>query len=211
MNKWISPAIFLALIGAVLGAASAPSPAFGTLDMTKVREQFKAYQEANKKFQEFMTAETRELQKFAIAWSLDDKDRDRLLKLMDITAQTTTQREEVQTLLKQHNDKQARYTALQGKESRTPAETTEYQTLDMLYKRRQQDLDRAQDDSEARTRARQQEMQAPLDAHIQTVAGLLAQERGYLAVLLKETVVWGGVDITDDFVQRLNATPVAPK
>jgi len=214
MTKWIPLAVILAIAGGALGAASTPAPIIGTVDMAKVRAQYKAYQDANTKFQDYANSEMRAVQKYSVAWALDDKDRDRLLKLMDITARTGPQNDELQGLLKQHNDLQARYRELQSKETRTPAEATEFAGLDTLYKRRQQDLDKAQDDADARIKAKQKDMVDPLDKRIQEVAGQLAAEKTLTAILVQEVVVFGAVDITDDFITRLNANaapPAAPK
>ena len=209
MTKWILPAVLVGLMGAALGASAAPPPPLivGIVDMEQVQARFEAYQEANRAFRQFRNAELRALQQLEAGWALGNSERERCLRLLNIVARTDAQTEELESLLRTHQEREQRYLALQRTEDRTPEETQELRALDDLFRRRQEAFQETQREVNERIEQHQRELVEPLDRRIQDVARVLAEENGLAVILVREVVVYGGVDITEEFVIRLNAEP----
>ncbi len=102
------------------------------------------------------------------------------------------------------DEKDRRYSELRAKADRTPAENEEFASLQEIYEARLNDINQSWKQSMSELDDRRQTAVAGLMATVQEAIKAEAQAGGYNLVLDADAVFFGGDDITDAVIARLN-------
>jgi len=103
------------------------------------------------------------------------------------------------------DQKDKRYRDLEGKADRTPQEEDEYNSLQDIYKDRSKALDDMWKQTVAQLTARRDEAISALMVKVKDAIKAEAEAQGFTIVIDADAVFFGGTDITDQVLARLNA------
>jgi Skp family chaperone for outer membrane proteins len=120
------------------------------------------------------------------------------------------QGDRLQVLLELCTNRERQYQDLRAKPERTAEEDGTFKTLDEIGTMRDADLNKRIDALEEELGVRTARVRADLMVPVRSVVNTIAAERGFLVVLEKDWVYFGGEDITEDVVKRLNETVAPP-
>jgi len=197
---------------AAAGGASAPTPAlnWGVVDMERVSMEDKGRQALTQQFQDFQKQQDAQLQRHQRTRTLLDEERREYLDLTSATAAPTPERDKrVAELERVADERSRRLLDLEKNPSRTAEEEQEYQKLNQLYKQRSQEFAALQGDAQKAVVAKYEEFSKLLTASLEGAIKVVAEEKKLTMILVKETVLFGGLDVTADVIAKLNASPVS--
>lgn len=138
---------------------------------------------------------------------------DILAKPRPLSQELAKRRDELQ---KQSGDSEARHLELQAKLGRTDKEREEFEQLQAMYAANMEQLTAMDDDLNTEASSRKSQMEIDLTNNLLQAVKDVATAGGYAVVLNKLVVVYGGDDISDTVIAKLNgkgapAPTAAPK
>jgi Skp family chaperone for outer membrane proteins len=192
-----------------MGTTSAEDGAlrWGVLDMVRVRVEYRQMQELNQEFQQFRWEQDRQLQERHKTRMLTDAERQEYGDLSAMAAPTETRSARLRELEELSNERERRLFELRQKETRTPEETAELDELDPRYEQRMRELAALQAEFQAAANAKLEELSTRLHRNLEEAVRQVAEESELALVLMKESVLYGGIDVTDAVLENLNAEP----
>ncbi len=197
-------------VGAARAAGSNP-PVLAYVDMDKLSAGYKGMQDLNQQFQQFRAQKDAELERQHKARLLNDEERQEYLDLATVAAPTEQRDKRMKELEELSNQRERRLFTLREKKDRTPDEETEFQQLNAIYEKRMSELAKLQHERDQAVTAKYQELSKIITDSVDAAVKVVAEEKKLTIVLRKEVVLWGGVDITDDVLAKLNAPAPAEK
>lgn len=205
----LSAGLGVGIAPAALAGAAAPAPPWGVVDMDRVSGEYKGMQILDQQFQEFRKQQEAELDRRQKNRLLFDDEQRQYLDLSGATAAPTPERDQrLAELEKLSDERSRRLLDLGKKKDRTPDEEQEYHKLDQVYAQRSQEITAIQADTQKAVMAKYEELSKVISDSVNGAVKSVAQEKKLPIVLRKEIVLWGGVDITDEVVTRLNQGPL---
>ena len=223
MKQVVLVAIIAACAGALVagpGAAAAAQAgiSIGVLDTERVQGEYKAMQVLNQQFAEFQRQQEAQLIRRQKSRMLLDQEQREYLDLSAPTAAPTSERDKRLTDLEKLSDERSkRLLDLGQKKDRTPDEEQEYQTLDGAYKQRTQELNALRGDVERTVQAKSDELMKLIMDSFNAAIKAVAEEKKLTLVLRRSVVydtmgipvvLYGGADVTDDVITKLNQAPM---
>lgn len=178
---------------------------WGIVDMERVRAEYRQMQELNEEFQQFQWEQDRQLQERHKTRMLTDGERQEYEDLSAMGAPTETRTQRLKELEGASQAREERLFELRQKEERTEEETAELQDLDPLYERRMRELAALQAELHASRRAKLEELSKLLQDNLENAVKEVAEEKELALVLARDSVLYGGTDITDAVLEKLNA------
>jgi len=201
--------LWLVLSLTVVTAASAQETKIGKLDGERVFKEYKLYQQLNEELQalgrSLITQYDVRKRKFPL---LLDEEYNRLADLMGRRqALSPAEKQELEKLEKLSDDRDRELAELEGLQQLDEKQNARWRELGTMRTQAAQMLrdqwERIQRQGEERAR----EIETKLTAEIRSAVEEVAKEQGLTVVLQAEVVVFGGIDITDATVTKLNARP----
>jgi len=200
----------IAMAGAGWAAASAPN--WGLVDMDRVAAEYRGMQELNDQFQQFQMEQERQLREQHATRLLFDEERQEYLDLSHMAAPTEARAERLEALRKLSDERERRLFELRKVKERSEDEQVEYERLNQLYERRMEDLTGLQADLQQSRLAKYEELTRLVTESVDAAVKAVAEENELMLVVRKEMVLFGGVDVTDEVLTRLNAeVPETPE
>lgn len=193
----------MAMVGPCWAAAAAPS--WGFVDMDRVGAEYRGMQELNGQFQQFQMEQERQLREQHTTRLLFDEERQEYLDLSHMGAPTEARDERLAELRMLSDERERRLFELRKNEERSEDEQAEYELLNRLYERRMEDLTALQADLQQSRLAKYEELTKLVTESVDVAVKAVAEEQELGLVLRKEVVLFGGLDITEDVLARLNA------
>jgi outer membrane protein len=217
-GRWGWPILILSVAALVLlrgdrGTGAEEKAKVGVLDMDRLFNEYQEYQKANQEYQKYRE-------------KLILQARDRLNLRRQHVMLTRDEWEELENLLlkgntltdaekKRFQDLQSitpklaeELNKLQGKEKLTEAEQARKKELTEKQGAGMRELDERSSESERtiaeKLRERDNEVSPVLRKKIDDMIARIAQENKLDVVLAKESVLYGGLDITEQVVKKLN-------
>jgi Skp family chaperone for outer membrane proteins len=200
-------ALSIALVATGTAWTQDQAPKWGVLDMVRVRAEYRQMQDLNQEFQQFRWEQDRQLQERHKTRMLTDTERQEYGDLSAMAAPTESRSERLKELEELSNERERRLFELRQKEERTPEETAELDELDPRYEQRMRDLAALQAEFQAASNAKLEELSALLQRNLEEAVKETAEDSGLVLVLVKDSVLYGGIDITDAVLENLNAEP----
>jgi Skp family chaperone for outer membrane proteins len=197
--------------GCLLAAASggvwaaAPAPTIGVVDMDRISREYKAMQELNRQFQDFQKQQEAQLERRKRIGMLNDQEEREYLDTVEMGAPTDARDRRIAELERLSDERSRRRLALREKKDLTPEEEAERAQLEEIYNKRMDELVALQSDLQKTVYAKYDELSKIVTDSVDAAVKQVAQEKGLALILRKEIVLFGGLDITEDVLAKLNA------
>ncbi len=206
-----NPITALALLACLSALSSAPlaaqSPSVGVVDMERVAAEYRAMQQLNRQFQDFQRQQETLLQRHQRAQMLADSERQEYFDLLDKSAPTQEAANRIASLERLSAERSRTLTTLRETTDRTPEQDQELERLAALHERRTDELLALHGAVEQTVLAKYEELSKIITDSVNAAVKQTAEAKGLTLVLRKEVVLFGGADITDDVLARLNESP----
>jgi Skp family chaperone for outer membrane proteins len=195
--------------GAATAAAPAPASSVGVVDTDRVSGEYRAMQTLNQQYLEFQKLQEAQILRRQKSRMLFDQELREYLDLSSPTAAPTAERDKRLTEMeKASDDRSKRLLDLGQRKDRTADEDGEYQRLDATYKQRTQELSAIQSDVQRVVEAKQNELMKIITESFNAAVKAVANEKKLPVVMRREIVLFGGTDITEDVITKLNQQPM---
>ena len=198
--------LMTALLGALAQAAEAQA-VWGYVDMEKLAAGYKAMQDLNQQFQTFAAQQDAQFEQRQKARMLSDEEQREFLDLATAAAPTETRDKRLQELEDLSNQRERRLLDLRENKPRTPEEEKEYQYLSGISEKKMAELVAMKQDQEKVVRAEYERLSKIVTDGLDAAVKAVAEQQKLAIVVRKDMVLWGGVDITDAVLAKLNALP----
>lgn len=198
-------ALFLCLGAAAAASAAEAPPSVGVVDLAQIRAEYEGLRQLNQQFQDFQAEQQQQLEQQHKARLLSDEERQEFLDRVEMSAPTPEAQQRLDELAQLSGQREARLKELRGKEERTEEEEAEYQRLNALYSKRMEELAAAQAAAEDSVVEKYDELNALYVESINAAVKAVAEEQGLALVLERESVLFGGADVTEAVLEKLSA------
>ncbi|HUU54322.1 MAG TPA: OmpH family outer membrane protein [Armatimonadota bacterium] len=201
-------ALGAALLGGVGSRAAwcgAEAPKWGVIDMERVAAEYQEMQRLNQEFQEFQREQELQLEEKHTTRLLTDGERQEFLDLAAMGAPTEARQQRLTELAELSNEREKRMVELRKKEECTEEEAAERDELGARYEARMAELAALQAELRAGRTAKYEELSKLVADSVDNAIKAAAEEQKLGLVLRKDSVLYGGVEITDAVIEKLNA------
>ena len=207
------------VLGAVLvllgnwgpACAAIADTSWGVVDMGRVEEEYRGMQDLNQQFQEFQREQEREFETRRITRALYEEERQEFLDLLQMGAPTDEREARLAELEALSDQRERRLVELDQMPARSPEQEQDYQAIKELYDKRVAELAALQASIREARVAKYEELSKVIADSITGAVKAVAEEKKLPLVLRKDVVLYGGSDITDEVLAKLNAgAPTAP-
>ncbi len=188
-------------------AAAAETIKFGVLDMDRVGSEYRQMQELNSQFQEFQQQQDQQLREKHITRVLTDAEKQEYTDLTTMGAPTDKTTKRVQELMDLSDTREQRVAELRKKTERSAEEEAELKQWTTLYEQRMSELASFQAELQSNRVAKYQELTKLVEDNVRNAAKSIAEAQKLAFVLRREFVLYGGTDITDAVLLKLNGPP----
>jgi len=207
---WIGAALLVAVLLAP-GLAQAQQPAVGTVDTGRIATEYKGMQALNQQYNDFQREREQKLMDRQRVMMLVDADYTKYLDLKQAAAPTESTQKQLTDLETSAKQREDRYRALADKRDRTAEEQKEYDELNKVYNQRMGEMRVLQDSLAKEVQAKREELTKTITTSLDTAIKTVAEAKKLSLVIAKEAVLYGGTDITNEVLEKLNAPAPAAK
>ena len=185
--------------------AEADGPKWGVIDMERVAVEYQEMQRLNQEFQDFQRNQEIELQEKHTTRLLTDAERQEFVDLSAMGAPTEARTQRLKELRELSDEREQRLLELGKKDECTEEETAERQELEARYEARMAELAALQAEMKASRVAKYEDLSKLVADGVDNAIKAAAEEQKLALVLRKDSVMYGGVDITEAVLAKLNA------
>ncbi len=192
------------------GPVTLTSANIGLVDITRIGQEYTSLIEKNKDLENLLASRKSELEIRQSYRFLTEEEMQELLKLLALKEPTPEQKNRAKELVDLSQKRDAELLALDTKENLTPEEKARRSELRQIQTAADQ---KTEELAAAYTAEMQQERQKIEGNVVQAVRNAVTQvatEMGLAIVFDKDAILFGGTDITDQVLQKLNAATPAP-
>ena len=202
----------LALGAALLGVATsmparaeADGPKWGVIDMERVAIEYREMQRLNQEFQDFQRNQEIGLQQKHTTRLLTDAERQEFADLLAMGAPTEARTERLKVLRELSDEREQRLVELRKKDECTEEEGAKREELEARYGARMAELAALQEEMKASRVGKYEGLSKLVADSVDNALKAVAEEQKLALVLRKDSVMFGGVDITEAVLAKLNA------
>lgn len=183
------------------------------VDMGRVNAEYGRLAEKRMELQQWFEQQQRYLEELETRYIyLSEQHFNEILEILrmprPLSAAAAKRRDELREL---NDEKEARHLELQAKVDRSAKEQDEFNQLQETVENRFAQITAIRDNLQAQLEQRQADAQAEVIDAMESAIEAVANEGGYHLVLNRLFVLYGGEDITDAVLDRLNGSaPAAP-
>jgi Skp family chaperone for outer membrane proteins len=188
-------------------AATPPASQFGVVAASRIGKEYTKMQELDQQFQDFQREQEARLQQQHKTRLLFDDEQREFLDFAAMAAPTDERDTRLAQLEESSDNRERRLFELRQMKERTPEQEQEYQKLNTLYERRMRELSALQAELQKKVEEKRAELSKIIDDSMTAAIKAVAEEKGLALVFHKEVVLFGGLDITDEVIAKLNAAP----
>jgi len=207
----VAVAGMLLALGPAVSAVAAEAAGWGVVDRERLEAEYRGMQEAGREFQELARIQQQQLQQQYKTRLLYDEEKLEFLDLSHTAAPTEAREKRLSELEQLSDQREQQLTQLRQNKQRTPQQEEEYKRLNDLYEKRTNDLATLQAQLQQERQAKGQALMKQVTESIAQAAKAVAEEKKLTIVLHKEVVLYGGVDVTDEVLEKLNAEGATKK
>jgi outer membrane protein len=206
----VAAGLLLTLVVATAGFAAVPIPAgtVGMVDTGRIGQEYKVMQKLGEDYQAFQKEQSDKLQLRTKTRMLNEAEQREYLDLAQLAAPTEDNKKRITALDALVSTREQRRTDLDGNKSRTPAEQKEYDDLNKLRQARTDELNKLQSDAHQLIMDTQKKLQKLVTDGVDSAIKAVAEQKKLTLVLPKDAVLFGGTNITDEVLAKLNAMPI---
>lgn len=201
-------ALGAALVGSAASGpawAAADGPKWGVIDMERVATEYQEMQRLNQEFQGFQRSQELLLQEKHTTRLLTDAEREEFVDLSSMGAPTEARTQRLKDLRGLSDEREQRLLELNKNEECTEEEAAEREELNTLYEARMAELAALQAEMKASRVTKYEELSKLVADSVDEAIKAAAEEQTLALVLRKDSVMYGGVDITEAVLEKLNA------
>lgn len=182
------------------------APRLGVVDMSKVFDGYKQFQESEKTYQEFMRARQAEFVERTSLRLLGEDELKEYQNLKAVIAPSDEQKQRMEQLKEMARTRDMELKGLQVVSNPTEENKRRTAELQELARKRDDELSQLQKRMGEEISQRNKELSDNLNHQIETALAAVAKDKQIDVVLTKEVVLYGGRDLTPDLLTKLNAT-----
>jgi Skp family chaperone for outer membrane proteins len=206
---WVITAVcLLSLVLAGAVSAAAPAAKLGKVDMARVAQEYQQMQTLNTQFQEFQSTQERQLRDKYTGRVLTDAEVQELTDLC-AAAPTEENNKRITELQGFSGTREKRIEELRAKAPRSAEEEAEFKQWDGLMQQRLTALTAFKTELEATRKAKYDELTKIITDNVDAAMKVVAESQKLDLILTKDAVIYGGIDVTDAVLEKLNGP--APK
>jgi Skp family chaperone for outer membrane proteins len=198
-------AAFMGLAMSMPAWAEADVPKWGVIDMERLAIEYQEMQRLNQEFQDFQRGQEIELQEKHTARLLTDAESQEFADLSAMGAPTDVRTQRLTELRGLSDEREQRLLELRKKDECTEEEAAERQELEARYEARMAELAALQAKMKASRVAKYEDLSKLVADSVDNAIKAVAEEQKLTLVLRKDSVMYGGVDITEAVLAKLNA------
>jgi outer membrane protein len=192
-------------------AGAVEMPKFGLVDMDRVADEYRQMHELNQQFQDFQRDQERQLQEKHKIRLLTEAERQEYADLSATAAPTDANKKRVQELEALSGTREQRLLELRQNKERTAEEEAEAKQWGGLYEKSITDLASLQAELQASRLAKYEELSKVVADNVTKAVQSVAEQQKLTLVLRKDAVLYGGTDITEAVLTKLNGPAAAQK
>lgn len=195
-------AVFIVMSLTVAWAAD-NAPKIGVIDIQKVLRDAPRMKQYMEEYENLRQQLGRILDIRSQNLMLDENQVKELIELKTKPSPTEQDKARIAELEKIERERDAEFKRLQSATNLTDAQKARLKELQELQDKSKATGKALEDDYNSRLQAKLQELDQQADADIQDAVKKVAEAKGLSLVLVKDAVRFGGVDITDDVIGKL--------
>ncbi len=177
----------------------------GYLDLQRIAEEYEEAKKGQAELSQMEEQFRKQIEELEAQRFLEDAERQELARLKAIPKPTEEQKKRIEELLKASRDRANVLRALQQNTNMAPQERQLLEKYSSLSRKMDNEIQLLTDRLEEQLRTRGEELSRKLTENVKKVVEVVAKERGITAVVDKQVIITGGVDLTDEVLKRLNA------
>ncbi|MDH7600874.1 MAG: OmpH family outer membrane protein [Armatimonadota bacterium] len=196
-------AIALLSLLAVCVSAADNAPKIGVIDVQKVLRDAPRMKQYMQEYEELRQQLGRILDIRSQNLMLTEDEVKELIELKSKPSPTEQEKARIAELERIERERDAEFKQLQSTANLTDAQKTRLKELQELQDKSKATGKALEDDYNSRLQTKLQELDQQADADIQDAVKKVAEAKGLSLVLVKDAVRFGGIDITDDVISKL--------
>jgi Skp family chaperone for outer membrane proteins len=209
----LGAAALAAVTAAPAWSAATEAPKLGVVDMERVAAEYREMQTLNAQFQDFQRDQENELRQSHETLMLSDAERQEYTDKTAMAAPTEATKARLTELVDLSSQREQRLMELRKNAEPNAEEKTEMEDLGKRYEARMAELAQLQADLQASRTAKYGELSQLITDNVNAAIKAVADSKQILMVFRKDSVLVGGIDVTDAVIENLNApkaTAAAP-
>lgn len=205
-------------LAAARPAQAQATPSVGIVDMGRINTEYQAIQQLTTQYQAFVREQQGKLDDRAKTRMLKDEELKEYMDLSQFGAPTEANKQRLAALAQESDTREKRLAELEQK-TRDEAEQKEYDDLNAIAKTRGPELKKLEDDLYGAVSGKREELLKVITDSVNAAVKAVAEQKKLSMVVAKAVidpnggsaplVLYGGTDITDDVLAKLNAAPAA--
>jgi Skp family chaperone for outer membrane proteins len=178
--------------------------ALGFVDLVRVGKEFDGTKNSQAELDGYQQTLRKQLDDRETARFLDEKERAEVDQLRGIAAPTDEQKKQLNDYLATSKSREAQLRALQQNPNKSDQEKADADRLSKLSAKTDEDMDAMGEKLEGQLQAKADEISKKLTDTVSVAIEAVAKEKGYVAVVDKKAMLYGGTDVTDEVLKQLN-------
>ena len=195
----------VAALATPLACAQERAPRLGIVDMAKVLSTYKEFQESDRQYKDFLRERQGQYAERATLRLLRPGELKEYQNLKAVTAPTEEQKSRMEQLRAVAETRETELRSLLSEANPTDEQKTRRAELQDLARKSDPELEELRKRMNDEVDQRNKELSDTLNRKIEAALAVVARDKRLDFVLAKDAVLWGGVDITDDLLAKLNA------
>jgi Skp family chaperone for outer membrane proteins len=184
-------------------AQTALPPAIGIVEYDRILTEYEPYQAAEQQYDQFRIGRQAVLDEAANTRLLADPEKQELENLKGVAAMTAQQKERIQELLGLTEARLKELRDLSLLAQRDEAQEARLKELSALLETRGKEIQTLKEGLDKEIADKADELMKPINEKIQAALGAVAKRMNLIAVLDKQSVLYGGKDVTDRVLAEL--------
>ena len=209
MAKQAAAILIACALVATLAAPSAlaqeRSPRLGVVDMSKVLDQYKEFQASDQQYKAFLRERQMQLAERASVRLLNPEEIKEYQNLKQVTAPSEEQKRRMDELKAVAESREKEFSALQAVTGPSEEQQQRLAELNELQEKSSPELAKMEESAREEINQRNKELSDKLNKSIEAALAAVAKDKRLDSVFTKDAVLYGGLDITDAVLAKLNA------
>jgi Skp family chaperone for outer membrane proteins len=174
------------------------------VDLVRVGKEFDGTKNSQAELDGYQQTLRKQLDDRESVRFLDEKERAEVDKLRAVASPSDEQKKQLNDYLATSKSREAQLRALQQNPNKSDQEKADADRLSKLSARTDEDMDAMGEKLEGQLQAKADEISKKLTDTVTVAIEAVAKEKGYMAVVDKKAMLYGGTDVTEEVLKQLN-------